>query len=346
LKKIKKCVGVGRVMIGGGHAVCIQSMTNTDTADIEATCRQMTALQEAGCEIVRASVYNQACARAFKQIKQRIRMPLVADVHFDHRLAIAAVENGADKLRINPGNIGGQDRVCALAQCCKSHGVPIRIGVNAGSLQKELLAQYGVSAEAMVRSALQHISQLEREGFDDIVVSLKASSVSLTVEAYRRLHVLVDYPLHLGVTEAGTERMALIKSAAGIGALLLDGIGDTFRVSITGDPVKEVKAGLDILRALRLREGLDIISCPTCGRCAMDVEGIVEELERRLEGKTCALRIAVMGCAVNGPGEAKEADVGIACTHTGGLLFKKGVAIRNVAKEDMVDALLGEIEAF
>lgn len=341
--RLTRSVNVGGVLMGGSAPVSIQSMCNTDTRDVEATVAQIHALERAGCEIVRVSVYDGKCVAAVREIRDRISIPLVADVHFDYRLAIGAVENGVDKLRINPGNIGGQDKVALVADCCRSHKVPIRIGVNAGSLQKELVEKMGVTPEAMLKSATEHILLLERQHFYDIVLSMKASTVPMMVESYRQIAQKTDYPLHLGVTEAGTERDSLIKSAAGIGALLLDGIGDTVRVSITGDPVKEIAAAREILCAVGARRGLELISCPTCGRCSMDIETISDEVRRRLPKSDVFLRIAIMGCAVNGPGEAKEADVGVACTKTGGVLFKKGKALRSVGRETLVDELMKEI---
>ncbi len=339
-----RLVMVGAVPVGAGSPVTIQSMTNTDTRDIEATTAQILALEQAGCEIVRASVYDMACARAFQAIKERIHIPLVADIHFDHRLAIAAAEHGADKLRINPGNIGGEAKVRELVDCAKAHRVPIRIGVNAGSLEKDLLQRYGgPRPEAMVESAMRHIAMLEHEGFYDTIVSLKASNVPDTVKAYRLMHEKVDYPLHIGVTEAGLGEYALVKSAMGLGALLLDGIGDTLRVSLTGDPVQEVTAAQQILSAAGLRrEKLEIISCPTCGRCGVNLENIVQSLRERLKEINTPLTVAVMGCAVNGPGEAKEADIGIAFGAGNGVLFQRGEKIASGTAEEMLDRLVQE----
>ncbi len=335
---------VGGVPVGANSPVTIQSMTNTDTRDAEATVQQILALEAAGCEIVRASVYDMACAKAFRAIRDSIHIPLVADVHFDHRLAIAAAENGADKLRINPGNIGGEAKVRELVVCAKAHQVPIRIGVNAGSLEKDLLQRHGgPKPEAMVESAMRHIAMLEREGFYDTVVSLKASNVPDTVQAYRLMHEKADYPLHIGVTEAGLGEYALVKSAMGLGALLLDGIGDTLRVSLTGDPVQEVTAAQQILSAAGLRrEKLEIISCPTCGRCGVNLENIVQSLRERLNEIKVPLTVAVMGCAVNGPGEAKEADIGIAFGAGNGVLFQKGEKIASGTAKEMLDRLVLE----
>ena len=326
MEKKTRTVLVGGVPIGGGAPVTVQSMTNTDTRDVEATVEQILRLEQAGCQIVRASVYDMQCAEAIGPIRRRIHIPLVADIHFDHRLAIAAVENGVDKLRINPGNIGSADRVRELVAAAREHGVPIRIGVNGGSLQKELLRQYGgPTPEALVESALSHVALLEKEGFYDIVISIKSSSVATTVAANRLLSEKVDYPLHLGVTEAGAGMEAVIKASAGLGALLLSGIGDTVRVSITGDPAAEPEAAIGILRAIGLRrEGVEVVSCPTCGRCRVDLASIVEEVKQSLPETKTSLKLAVMGCVVNGPGEAREAELGIAFAPGGCMVFQKG----------------------
>ncbi|MEL7607937.1 MAG: flavodoxin-dependent (E)-4-hydroxy-3-methylbut-2-enyl-diphosphate synthase [Bacillota bacterium] len=324
--KNTKRVMVGGVPLGGGAPVSVQSMTNTDTRDIEATVAQILALESAGCDIVRASVYDKECASAFARIRPRIHIPLVADIHFDYRLAILAMENGADKIRFNPGNIGSEQNVRALVSCAKAHRVPIRVGVNAGSLEKDVLDRFGgPTPEAMLESALKHVRLLEGEGFFEIVLSLKASNVQDTVKAYRLASKEVDYPLHLGVTEAGRSLSGIVKSSVGIGALLLDGIGDTIRVSLTGDPVKEVEAGLWILRAAGVdKGGVEIISCPTCGRCRVDLESAVERVERALPKNGPKIKVAVMGCAVNGPGEAKEADIGIAFGPENAVVFRCG----------------------
>lgn len=340
-----RMVQVGGVAIGGGAPVSVQSMTNTDTRDVQATVEQIQRLTDAGCEIVRASVYDQACAAAIREIKEQIRIPLVADIHFDYRLAIAAMENGVDKLRFNPGNIGEAKNVRSLVACAKTHHVPIRIGVNAGSLEPALLQKYGgPTPQAMVESACKHIALLESEGFYDIVVSLKASSVRSTLDAYRAMAREAQYPLHIGVTEAGAGEAALIKSAMGIGALLLDGIGDTLRVSITGDPVREVETGIAILRAAGIRKtGVEIISCPTCGRCKVELDKIVAWLKERLPMNTQNyLKIAVMGCAVNGPGEAREADIGIAFGNGNGVLFEKGQQICAGPVNEILERLVAQ----
>ena len=337
-----KQIVIGGVPVGGGAPVTVQSMTNTDTRDVEKTVAQIERLTDAGCEIVRCSVYDMNAAAALRQIKSRITIPLVADIHFDYRLAIAAIENGADKLRFNPGNIGGEDRVRSLVSCAKAHHTPIRIGVNAGSIEPALRQKYGgATVEAMVESALNHVSILEREGFEDIVLSLKASSVRDTVDAYRAVSKRVDYPLHIGVTETGDTQSGIIKSAAGIGALLLDGIGDTLRVSLTDDPVREVETGLKILQAVGLRrDDIEIVSCPTCGRTRVDVMQMVNTVNRRLPHKQGYLKVAVMGCAVNGPGEARDADIGAAFGDGNGILFEKGEKVFHGAADEVIDRLI------
>lgn len=342
-----RMVPVGGVPVGGRAAVSVQSMTNTDTRDVEATVAQILALEAAGCEIVRSSVYDMRCAEAFSKIRSRIHIPLVADVHFDHRLAVAAAENGADKLRINPGNVGGDANVRVLVDCAKAHHIPIRIGVNAGSLETDLKQKYGAaSPEAMVESAMRHVRILESEGFYDMVISMKASTVSNTVEAYRILSRMVDYPLHIGITETGSVERGIIKSAIGIGALLLDGIGDTLRVSLTDSPVREVETGLMILKALNLRNNdVEIISCPTCGRTRVNLMDAVREVEARVHRNRGYLKIAVMGCAVNGPGEAEDADIGIAFGASNGLIFKKGQKFKNGPMHEILNDLIAEANA-
>lgn len=343
-----KRIQAGSVAIGGGAPVSIQSMCNTRTEDAEATIAQIHALERAGCEIVRVTVPNREAAAALSAIRERIHIPLVADIHFDYRLAIEAAERGADKIRINPGNIGGPERVHAVVDACRARGVPIRIGVNGGSLEKELLAKYGhVTPEALVESALGHIRLLEQCDFTDICVSVKSSDVPINMKAYRLLHERVDYPLHLGVTEAGTPAMGLIKSAIGIGGLLCEGIGDTIRVSLTADPVEEVYAAKRILQACGLRKsGINLISCPTCGRTDYNMIPLVEELERRLAGCDKKLTVAVMGCVVNGPGEASAADLGVAGGKGEGLIFRRGTVLYKVPQERLADALMDEIERF
>ena len=343
-----KQLHVGTVAVGGGAPVSIQSMCNTKTEDVAATVAQIHALEQAGCEIIRVAIPDEAAARAIDRIKEQISIPLVADIHFQHRFALICAERGADAIRINPGNIGGEENVRAVADLCRKKNIPIRIGVNGGSLEKELRAKYGgVTAEALVESALGHVKLLNRFDFDDICISVKCSDVPLTMAAYRLLHERTDYPLHLGVTEAGTPSMGLVKSAMGIGGLLCMGIGDTIRVTLTADPVEEIYAAKKILRAAGLRrDGVNLIACPTCGRTNIDLIPIAEEVERRLSGCRKNLTVAVMGCVVNGPGEAAAADIGIAGGNGEGLIFKKGKPLYRVEQDKLVDALLAEIERF
>lgn len=334
MRRKTRQVMCGDVAIGGGAPVSIQSMTNTDTRNVDATVEQIARLADAGCEIVRCAVPDMEAAAAIGQIRRRIKLPLVADVHFDYRLALAAMEQGADKVRINPGNIGGEDRVRAVLSAAKERGVPLRVGVNSGSLAPEMLARYGgVTAEALAESALQTVAQMEAMDFDNIVISLKSSNVALNYEAHKLLAAKTDYPLHIGLTEAGTVNSGRMKSAVGIGALLLEGIGDTLRVSLTGDPVEEVRCAREILWAAGVRRrGIEMVSCPTCGRTRVDLAAIAAEVEarlapierqRELEGRA-PITVAVMGCEVNGPGEAREADLGVACGKGRGLIFRKG----------------------
>ena len=339
---------VGNVKIGGGEPVVIQSMLNTKTTDVEGSLAQIRALKTAGCQIARLAVPDMEAARSFAQICQQSPLPLVADIHFDYRLAIAAAEGGAAKIRINPGNIGGEDRVQAVVKVCKERGIPIRIGVNGGSLDKRLLEKYGhPTAEALVESAFEHIALLEKYGFYDTCVSMKSSTVPTMVAAARLFREKCDYPLHIGVTETGPVRMGLMKSAMGIGALLLDGIGDTIRVSLTDDPVEEVYAAKDILKAAGLRkEGVNIISCPTCGRTRIDLIGLVNRVDEALKDCQKPITVAVMGCVVNGPGEAREADVGIAGGDGVGLLFEKGQQVEKLPYDQLLPALLKRIENF
>ena len=341
-----KKIMVGGVAVGGGAPVTIQSMCNTKTEDVGATVAQIRALEAAGCEIVRVTVPTMEAAVAVSAIKEQITIPLVADIHFDYRLAVEAAIRGADKIRINPGNIGGEENVKAVVKTCKERNVPIRIGVNGGSLEKPLLAKYGkVTPEALVESALGHIALLEKFDFTDICVSVKSSDVPLNMAAYRLLHERIDYPLHLGVTEAGTPSMGLLKSAIGIGGLLCEGIGDTMRVSLTADPVEEVYAAKRILQACGIRKsGVNLVSCPTCGRTSYNMIPIAEELERRLADCNKNITVAVMGCIVNGPGEASAADIGVAGGKGEGLIFRKGEILYRVPQEKLVDALMAEIE--
>ena len=339
-------MNIGGVTIGGGAAIAIQSMCSTRTEDVAATVAQILRLEQAGCEIVRVAVPTPEAARAIGQIKKAIHIPLVADIHFDYRLARQCAAEGVDKIRINPGNIGSQERVRAVAEACRLHHIPIRIGVNGGSLEKPLLEQYGgVTAQALVDSAMGHVRLLNDCGFDDICLSVKCSHVPTNMQAYTLLSRLTDYPLHLGVTEAGTPEMGVLKSAIGIGGLLCQGIGDTIRVSLTADPVEEVVAAKRILQAIDMRRsGPNLISCPTCGRTKYDMIPIAREVEQRLRSCTKPITVAVMGCAVNGPGEARNADVGIAGGDGEGLLFRKGEILYKVPQEHLVDALMAEIE--
>ena len=341
-----KQIMVGGVPIGGGAPVTIQSMTNTRTDDVEATLHQIRTLAAAGCEIIRVAVPDMAAAKAVGKIKEGSPIPVVVDIHFDYKLALEAIAAGADKVRINPGNIGGADHVKAVAQACAQRGVPIRIGVNGGSLEKPLLAKYGgVCPEAMVESAFGHIQLLNQFDFDDICVSLKSSSVPMTMKAYQLMSQASDYPLHIGVTEAGTVRMGTLKSAVGIGGLLALGIGDTMRVSLSADPVEEVYAAKEILKAAGVRrEGAELVSCPTCGRTRIDLIALANEVEERLKTVDKPITVAVMGCVVNGPGEASAADCGIAGGVGEGLLFKKGQIVKKVPQERLVEELFALID--
>jgi (E)-4-hydroxy-3-methylbut-2-enyl-diphosphate synthase len=335
-----KQIAVGEVKIGGDAPVSIQSMTNTDTRDIEATTAQIKRLEEAGCEIVRCAVVDENAAKAFKAIKDKTNIPLIADIHFDYKLAIASMDNGADAIRINPGNIGSKEKVKAVIDAAKANKSCIRVGVNAGSLEKDLLKEHGVSAKSLVMSAKRHVEQIESMGFYDMKVSLKASSVPLTFQAYNIFASESEYPLHIGVTEAGTFFAGTVKSSAGIGALLLNGIGDTMRVSLTGDPVEEVRVAWQLLNALEIRRrGPEIISCPTCGRTEIALVNLAEEVEKRASKLDSTISIAVMGCPVNGPGEAREADYGIAGGRGNGLIFKKGEIIKKVPEDKLINEL-------
>lgn len=341
-----KQILVGRVPVGGGSTVSIQSMCNTKTDDVAATVNQIKQLEAAGCELIRVAIPDEAAAMAVDRIKEQIAIPLIVDIHFQYQYALMCAERGADAIRINPGNIGGEDRVRAVADACRQRQIPIRIGVNGGSLERELLAKYGgVTPEALVESALGHVRLLNRFDFDDICISVKCSDVPLTMHAYQLLAQKTNYPLHLGVTEAGTPSMGIIKSAMGIGGLLCMGIGDTIRVTLTADPVEEIYAAKKILRAAGLRkDGVNLIACPTCGRTNIDLIPIAEEVERRLAGCHKNITVAVMGCAVNGPGEASAADIGIAGGNGEGVIFRKGKVLRKVQQEQIVDVLLEEIE--
>ncbi|MPQ32297.1 flavodoxin-dependent (E)-4-hydroxy-3-methylbut-2-enyl-diphosphate synthase [Clostridium estertheticum] len=343
-RKTKK-IKIGNLYIGGDSKIAVQSMTNTDTRDVEATIKQILELEEVGCDIVRCAVPDMVAAEAIKDIMKGIHIPLVADIHFDYRLALKVIENGVSKLRINPGNIGNIDRIKLVADAAKAKGIPIRIGVNSGSLEKNILKKYGhVCAQALVESALKHVEILESLNFYDIVISIKSSDVVMMIDCYKLLSGKVDYPLHLGVTEAGTTWRGTIKSSVGIGALLALGIGDTIRVSLTGDVVDEVKVGIEILKSLGyIDDGIKFISCPTCGRTQINLIKIANEVEKRLEFCNKNIKIAVMGCIVNGPGEAREADIGIAGGDGVGLIFKKGEIIKTVKEEDLVEELIREV---
>ena len=338
-------IKIGNLYIGGENPIIIQSMTNTSTEDVEKTVAQIKELEKAGCELVRVTVNTEKAAEAIKEIKKQINIPLVADIHFDYKLALKAMENGIDKLRINPGNIGDDEKVRLVVEKAKELNVPIRIGVNSGSVEKKILEKYGrVTADGMVESAMYHVNLLEKYGFNNIIISLKASNVKMMVDAYRKISELVDYPLHLGVTEAGTEFQGTVKSAIGIGSLLVDGIGNTIRVSLTENPVEEIKVAKEILKVLGLREGVEIVSCPTCGRTQIDLIGLAKKVEKEFGNIEKNIKIAVMGCVVNGPGEAKEADIGVAGGKGEGLLFKKGEIVKKVKEEEIIPELRKMLE--
>lgn len=341
-RKIK----VGDIFVGGDSRITVQSMTNTDTRNIEATVNQILALEKEGCDIVRCAVLDMEAAEALGSIIKRINIPLVADIHFDYRLALASIKNGVSALRINPGNIGDSERVRLVAESAKEKNIPIRIGVNGGSLEKDLLEKYKkVTAEALVESALRHVDILNKFNFEDIVISIKSSEVITMIESYRKISKIVDYPLHLGVTEAGTLWSGTIKSSIGVGTLLCEGIGDTIRVSLTGDPIEEVRVGKEILKSIGyIEEGIKFISCPTCGRTQINLIKIANEVEEKLKNCHKKIKVAVMGCVVNGPGEAREADIGIAGGKNEGLIFKKGQIIKKVSEDKLVEELLKEIE--
>lgn len=344
MKKTRK-VYVGDVAIGGGSPISIQSMTTKETKNIKEVVKQINDFEKAGCDISRSAINSLEDARAISEIKKRTNLPFVADIQFDYKLALAAVENGCDCLRINPGNIGGSDKVKILVEKCKEKNIPIRIGVNSGSVHKDMIEKYkGVNVDSLVYSALDEVKVLEELDFYNIVISIKSSDVNTMIDVNRKISSLCDYPLHLGVTEAGPLYQALVKSSIGMGSLLKDGIGDTIRVSITGDPLQEVKAGKTILKSLGLRRnGVDLVSCPTCSRTSVNLDEIVNEASERLEKLNLNLKVAIMGCPVNGPGEAKEADYGIACAKGYGFLFKKGITIKKVKQEEIVDSLIEEI---
>ena len=340
-----KVIRIGNCRIGGGNPVAIQSMTNTKTEDVDATVSQILALERAGCDIIRCAVPTMEAAEALKEIKKQIHIPLVADIHFDYRLAIAAIENGADKVRINPGNIGSEDRVRAVVEKAKEYNVPIRVGVNSGSLEKELVEKYGgVTAEGIVESALDKVHMIERMGYENLVVSIKSSDVMMCVKAHELIAKECPYPLHVGITESGTLMSGNIKSSVGLGIILHEGIGDTIRVSLTGDPLEEIKSAKLILKTLGLRTGgIEVVSCPTCGRTRIDLISLANQVETMVAEFPLDIKVAVMGCVVNGPGEAKEADIGIAGGIGEGLLIKKGEIIRKVKEEELLDALRDEL---
>ena len=346
MRKQKRIVNIGGVKIGGDNPVAIQSMCNTDTRDVKATVNQIHELENAGCEIIRVAVPDMVAAKAVADIKKQIHIPLVVDIHFDYRLALECMKNGADKVRINPGNIGDRDRVKQVVEMAKEREIPIRIGVNGGSLERELLQKYGgVTADALVESAMGHVAILDELNFNNVVVSIKISDVPKMLCAYRKFNEISDIPLHIGVTESGTLKGGTVKSAVGIGALLAEGIGDTMRVSLTANPVEEIYAAYDIQKVLGMRKtGAEIVSCPTCGRTQLDLISIANEIEKRAANIDKPIKIAVMGCAVNGPGEAREADIGIAGGKGEGLIFKKGEIIKKVPQDSLVDELMKEIE--
>lgn len=345
MRRNSKQVIAGGVKIGGGAPVSVQSMLNVPSTDIEGSVRQAVALEKAGCQILRAAIPDMDAVRLIPAIKEAVSIPLVADIHFDYKLALEAAHAGIDKIRINPGNIGGDDRVKAVADICREKKIPIRIGVNSGSVEKSILVKYGApTAEALCESALYHASLLEKFDFDDIVISLKSSSVDTNIKAYEMIAERCNYPLHLGVTETGTMRMGTIKSAIGIGSLLQRGIGDTLRVSLTADPTEEIRTGKDILRALGMLGGVQFVSCPTCGRTRIDLIGLANRVEKALENVDKDITVAVMGCVVNGPGEAREADIGVTGGKGEGLIFKKGEIIRKVPESELLDALMEEVE--
>jgi len=346
-RKETRVVHIGGVPVGGGHPIVIQSMTNTDTRDVAATVAQIHALTAAGCEVIRVAVPDMEAAAAIKQIKKEISLPLVADIHFNYRLALESVKNGADKLRINPGNIGDGLRLQKVAEAAKAAEIPIRVGVNSGSLEKEIMARYGHTAEGLAESALKNVSMLESYGFNNIVVSVKATDVPLMLEAHKILASRIPYPLHMGFTHSGTPLKGSIRSAAGLGALLAMGVGDTLRVSLSGNPADEIRCAKEILSAMGLRRfGPTVIACPTCGRTDIDVINIAAQIEEKLETVDKPITVAVMGCVVNGPGEAREADIGIAAGRGVGVLFRKGEIVRKVSEDEMISAILEAVEAY
>lgn len=345
-RRVSREIKIGNIIIGGNNPVAVQSMLNTPAWDADACVEQALRLQNAGCEIIRTAVPDLDCVKTIYKLKENVSIPVVADIHFDYRIALECAEAGVDKIRINPGNIGADDRVKAVADKCKSKNIPIRIGVNSGSLEKEILAKYGSpTPEALAESAMYHAGLLKKFDFDDIVISLKSSDVRKSFDAYSIVADMCDYPLHIGITEAGTERMGIIKSSAGLGALLINGIGDTIRISLTADPEKEIDAAYDLLKALDMRQrGIKFVSCPTCGRTKIDLIALASQAEERLKNCNKNITVAIMGCVVNGPGEAREADIGIAGGDGCGLIFRKGEIIRKVSEDRLLDELVTEIE--
>ncbi len=349
LRRQTRQIHIGNVPVGGNSLITVQSMTNTDTSDSEATVSQIHNLEKAGCELIRVAVPDMESAQAIRAIREQISIPLIADIHFDNRLAVAAMENGAQAIRINPGNLGGPDKLARVVDAAKSHGVPIRVGVNSGSIEKDLLKQYGYPTEdkpdALIESGLRNVRLLEKLGFYEIKISIKSSDTLTTISGYQKLSRLTDYPLHIGVTEAGGLIAGTVKSSVALGILLYQGIGDTFRISLTRDPVEEVRVGFELLRSLQIRErGPELISCPTCGRTKIDLFGLAEKVEKVVQEMESPIKVAVMGCVVNGPGEAKEADIGIAGGHGVGIIFKKGKLYKKVEEEKLYDVFLTELE--
>ena len=349
LRRETKQIHVGDVAVGGGSPISVQSMTNTDTRDVEETVAQIERLQDAGCEIIRVAVLDENAAVAISSIRDKICIPLIADIHFDHRLAVAAMENGAQGIRINPGNLGGPEKLARVVAAAQAHQVPIRVGVNSGSIEKDLLKEYGYPSEenpkSLIESALRNVRLLEAQGFSEIKISIKSSDTLTTISGYQQLSKLIDYPLHIGVTEAGGLIAGTVKSSVALGILLHQGIGDTFRISLTRDPVEEIRVGFELLRSLKIRErGPELISCPTCGRTQIDLFSIAEEVERYVQTMKKPLKVAVMGCVVNGPGEAKEADIGLAGGNGVGIIFKKGELYKKVKEEDLLETFLNELK--
>lgn len=349
LRRKTKQIHVGKVPVGGDALIAVQSMTNTDTADVEQTVGQIHRLEEAGCDIVRVAVLDQGAAVAIQKIQDRITIPLIADIHFDYRLAIAAMENGADGIRINPGNLGGEEKTRLVVEAVKSHNVPIRVGVNSGSIEKDLLAEHGYPTPentiALIESAMRNVRLVEKYGLTDIKISIKSSDVLTTINSYRQISRVTDYPLHLGVTEAGGLIAGTVKSSVALGVLLSEGIGDTLRISLTRDPVEEIRVGFELLRSLKIRErGPELISCPTCGRTKINLFGLAEEVERFVQTMEAPLKVAVMGCVVNGPGEAKQADIGVAGGNGVGIIFKKGEIWKKVTEDELMDVFMAELK--